>query len=926
MKKDPVNKNSRVTFLIIQFAIVFYAIFELRIFHIRDTGQFYTFFTIVIGVGICMLLVAVIHGLRRFLNESFFIPMILYLVYLLTAIKIDHFYYFTTVLFITCLAALYLNPKTMLAYLVITNIISLVLIYGGIPIRYELRGISEPDVMSQWFILLFCSVVIYIVMSYASGKNKLANKAKDSFISVLESSSNYIILLDSQNRVTYISRTLLNLLNFSKPCMAVGRPAMDLFNDMRLKDMLYDVLSTEGSFQVTREIVWKGKPYYLEVAVYELSKRVTGRLISIVDITPIVKAKQKAEAASESKSAFLAAMSHEIRTPLNAIIGLSEIELQKKQSHETHVNLEKIHISGSSLLSIINDILDISKIEAGNFSLVPADYDMPKLINDTVHLNTVRIGLKDIVFKLEIDETIPVKLYGDEIRITQILNNLLSNAIKYTKKGSVTLKVGWRPSEENALIIFTVQDTGQGIREKDKKELFKNYTQLDMKANRNIEGTGLGLSITKNLVELMNGEISVESEYGKGSTFEVKIPQLILDKSPIGEITAKNLMHFRLTEARYSQNLNFVRASMPYGKILVVDDVQTNLDVVRGLLKPYDLTVDYAASGQEAIEKIRNGSRDDSQDSGYVQYDLVLMDHMMPVMDGLETVKIIRSEIDSDYARNVPIIALTANVMAGSEEMFISNGFNGYISKPIDVIQLNAVLETWIKKKQNKETLLQAEKKEIAMTDKHPQNDSNVLDGFFVDGIDLLKGREKYNDEATYLSVLRSYCKHTEPILKKLRSISRLEQDSNEPRISLEDYVILIHGLKGSSYGIFANSIGKEAGILEDASRAGNIEQVQKGNIPFVNKVELLLSDLNRLLEKTAVNKGQKQKTAEPSKELLKKLLDAVTRYKTTTMEEALEELESFEYETGSELVVWLREQIDNLEYDLIKEKLEKLV
>jgi signal transduction histidine kinase len=304
------------------------------------------------------------------------------------------------------------------------------------------------------------------------------------------------------------------------------------------------------------------------------------------DVTETLRAKEAAEAASKAKSAFLATMSHEIRTPLNAILGLSEIQLQNKLPDEARGDLEKIYNSGSTLLGIINDILDISKIETGNFELVPVDYDTPSLVNDTVQLNIVRIGSKPIAFKLDIDDTLPARLSGDELRVKQVLNNILSNAFKYTRAGTVTLQVRWEKRERDAFMCFVVSDTGQGIREEDMGKLFSEYSQLDAKSNRKIEGTGLGLSITKRLVEMMGGTVGVESEYGRGSAFTVRLRQGIVDEKPIGPEVAENLMSFRLIETRRSRSKNLIRARMPYGKVLVVDDVATNLDVAKGLLLP----------------------------------------------------------------------------------------------------------------------------------------------------------------------------------------------------------------------------------------------------------------------------------------------------------------------------------------------------
>jgi len=410
-----------------------------------------------------------------------------------------------------------------------------------------------------------------------------------------------------------------------------------------------------------------------------------------------------AREASAAKSWFLSQMSHEIRTPLNAVIGFSEIELQNSKTNNlpesTIDNINRIRQSGVSLLGMINDILDISKIEANRFQLVPAVYETAPLLSDTVNLNKVRIESKPITLKLEINSDFPAKLIGDELRVRQILNNLLSNAIKYTRKGSVTLNVLCETipggnAANNALICFTARDTGIGIRSEDIGKLFTGYTQLDIGTNRKIEGTGLGLMITKRLVEMMGGSIGVESEYGKGSVFTARIIQGVAsEKAGIGEETARALREFRYTpegKTGSGKEENITHLWLPDCKVLVVDDIQDNLHVARGLLAPYGLQVDTAVSGREAVEKVK-----------ICDYDLIFMDHMMPEMDGVQTAKAIKelamgNEQLGKGGRRTPIIALTANALRGMKEFYLEKGFDDYLSKPISPEALDEVIKKFL--------------------------------------------------------------------------------------------------------------------------------------------------------------------------------------------------------------------------------------
>ena len=628
---------------------------------------------------------------------------------------------------------------------------------------------------------------------------------------------------------------------------------------------------------------------------------------------------ETALAASEAKTKFLATMSHEMRTPLNAVIGLTELTLQAGGiNSEAAENLEKVYNAGSALLNMINDILNISKIEAGKLELIPVEYDTPSVINDAVTQSIMRLGEKPIEFILNVDENIPSRLYGDDLRIKEILNNLLSNAFKYTKEGTVELNV---KSEKDGNLVWLsayVRDTGIGIRPENMDSLFTDYTQIDTKANRKIEGTGLGLSITKKMTDMMGGSISVESEYGKGSVFTVRLPQKIINDTPIGPDVVNNLRNFHYSDSKRDIDMRLARISLPYAKVLVVDDVATNLDVARGMMKPYGMRIDCVSSGREAIEAVRDEK---------VRYNAIFMDHMMPEMDGIEAVRIIRGEIGTEYAQTVPIIALTANAIMGNEEMFLKNGFQDSVFKPIEMQRLDAVLQKWVRDEELEKNLIaqQAASGGKNFFDKRSGNDRRT--GYDrriftekIEGLDIYKGLARFSgDMKSYIQILRSFVPNTRLLLNAVKDVTE---------INLADYTIKVHGMKSSCRSIGAEAAGNKAEALEKAGKGGDFGFVAANNPALVEIVSKLITDIENALAAAANNSVQKDKPKRdrPDIETLSKLLTACRNYIIEDIDTCINEIESFDYESDDGLVLWLRENSEQMNYSEIAEKLEPMV
>ena len=526
-----------------------------------------------------------------------------------------------------------------------------------------------------------------------------------------------------------------------------------------------------------------------------------------------------AEKANKAKTEYLSNISHEIRTPLNAILGVTEIQLNDETLvPDMREAFGMVYNSGNMLLNIINDVLDISKAEAGKLELAPAEYEIASLIYDTAQVNMVRIGDKPIEFELRVDENTPAVVVGDGLRVKQILNNVLSNAFKYTQKGVIKLSVFCETEQgdgssqrvlstlesgkevPDVTLVFRVSDTGQGMTAEQVSRIFDVYARFNLEVNRTIEGVGLGMSITQSLVRLMNGEILVESEPGRGSTFTVRLPQGNIGAGVLGKELAEHLCNFDFSIQRMTRT-PILREPMPYGSVLIVDDVETNLYVARGLMGPYKLSIDTASSGFEAIDKIQGGK----------VYDIVFMDHMMPKMDGVETTKHLR-----DLGYTSPIVALTANAVVGQAEMFLENGLNGFLSKPIDLRQLNALLNRLIRDKQPPEVI-------EAMRRQKDDADDKVLQP----SLDGQLAKIFVQDAEMAIAALEAIC------------INRCRRDDDVQR-----FVINVHAMKSALANISEQDLSAVALRLEQVGRDADTAAMLDETPAFLEALRALIKKI----------------------------------------------------------------------------------
>ncbi|MDR2076189.1 MAG: transporter substrate-binding domain-containing protein [Desulfovibrio sp.] len=514
--------------------------------------------------------------------------------------------------------------------------------------------------------------------------------------------------------------------------------------------------------------------------------------------------------ASGAKSEFLARMSHEIRTPMNAIIGLSEMTRRQYGSAKGLEYIRQIKIAGKNLLAVINEILDISKIESGRLEIVPSLYETAFLLSDTLAVIRVKLAETPLELILNISPELPAVMNGDAGRIRQILLNLLSNAVKYTEKGFIMFSASAQAvSEDTVLLTFIVEDSGIGIKNEDLSKLFGKFSRIAENRHINIEGSGLGLVISRNLCRILGGDITVRSEYGKGSAFTATLLQTVVDKTPMGDMAG--LARLRTEE----QSVTF---TAPEAEALLVDDSYSNLLVAEGWLAPYKMRVSTCMNGREAVDLVRERP-----------FDLVLMDHMMPEMDGVEATLAIRA-MDREYCGTLPIIALTANAVAGMSEMFLANGFSDFLSKPIDPDRLDAVLKKWIPAG----TQRGAKEAAAGGADACAPPAAAPPD---IAGLNLAAGMARMGGKfSRYLDLLETFRRDARDAFPLL--------EATPDHSSLPSLTILAHALKSALANIGAGELSQAAALLEKAGREADLRALRAGLPEFRKELAALASRL----------------------------------------------------------------------------------
>lgn len=723
-------------------------------------------------------------------------------------------------------------------------------------------------------ILLSC-----IFMSIAVVKYGLFDPVKNAKNYIIDNLKEAVIVTDADHRFLFLNSMADKIIT-----------SINKEQGYSTDDKIYAFIQGSQDF-----FDWKDRHYQVEETVLKDNELIQGYMMTIVDVTKIIEQNHlmkrlvlQTEDANRAKTNFVSNMSHEIRTPMNSIVGITEILLRSRHSPKEQEYLLNIQSSGRVLLTIINDVLDCSKMEAGKMQLFDEPYDTCSLFHDLRISMENRIGHSGLELIYDIDQDIPCKLKGDMGRIRQVIINLVNNAIKYTEKGSVRFSVHVRQKNtDKVMLYYEVADTGIGIRKEDQKILFDAFQRVEMDRNRYVEGTGLGLTISQNLVNMMGGVIEVESEYGKGSRFFFTIEQTIIDPTPVSAVNY-NGQKDNVTEKE--AECLFIA---PEAHILLVDDNELNLVVAKELLKPLRMQIDTAENGLQAVKMVRGS-----------QYDLVLMDHMMPVMDGIEAAKAIRA-LPEDKYQKLPIIALTANAMVDARKEFLNAGMNGFVAKPIDFARICNQLKLWLPKDLVRDVPKEA-KKLLAddLSDREIQPEDPQMGFSFEEGV------KHCGSKAALMKTIRIFYRTIDS------KADKIEQCLKEGLIS--DYVIEVHALKSSALLIGAVPLSEAAKELEDYGKQGKTEVLEEKTPDVLT----LYRDLKNILRPYAEKEEDAKKEFSDGEWItaLQQIHQCIEQFDLDGVDQIMEQLEEYQ------VPECIRESMDQLRVYVADVSLEEIM
>ncbi|MFR5553683.1 MAG: response regulator [Roseburia intestinalis] len=724
-------------------------------------------------------------------------------------------------------------------------------------------------------ILLSC-----IFMSIAVVKYGLFDPVKNAKNYIIDNLKEAVIVTDADHRFLFLNSMADKIIT-----------SINKEQGYSTDDKIYAFIQGSQDF-----FDWKDRHYQVEETVLKDNELIQGYMMTIVDVTKIIEQNHlmkrlvlQTEDANRAKTNFVSNMSHEIRTPMNSIVGITEILLRSRHSPKEQEYLLNIQSSGRVLLTIINDVLDCSKMEAGKMQLFDEPYDTCSLFHDLRISMENRIGHSGLELIYDIDQDIPCKLKGDMGRIRQVIINLVNNAIKYTEKGSVRFSVHVRQKNtDKVMLYYEVADTGIGIRKEDQKILFDAFQRVEMDRNRYVEGTGLGLTISQNLVNMMGGVIEVESEYGKGSRFFFTIEQTIIDPTPVSAVNY-NGQKDNVTEKE--AECLFIA---PEAHILLVDDNELNLVVAKELLKPLRMQIDTAENGLQAVKMVRGS-----------QYDLVLMDHMMPVMDGIEAAKAIRA-LPEDKYQKLPIIALTANAMVDARKEFLNAGMNGFVAKPIDFARICNQLKLWLPKDLVRDVPKEEAKKLLAddLSDREIQPEDSQRGFSFEEGVNHC------GSKAALMKTIRIFYRTIDS------KANKIEQCLKEGLIS--DYVIEIHALKSSALLIGAVPLSEAAKELEDYGKQGKTEVLEEKTPDVLT----LYRDLKNILRPYAEKEEDAKKEFSDGEWItaLQQIHQCIEQFDLDGVDQIMEQLEEYQ------VPECIRESMDQLRVYVADVSLEEIM